>query len=120
MTATEHDLGDEQTICPTCSYADRVGCWPNSSQGTHCAGCHRSWSGIAEAHCMVCHEHFSAPTVYDKHRKGTACMSPAAMAEAVTKAGNTVFMQVGRKDGLVWSGWRDSGDRPWEYSYECH
>jgi hypothetical protein len=42
------------------------------------AGCNcgRRWTGLAQAHCMSCHEHFSSVTGFDKHRSTGRCTPP--------------------------------------------
>jgi hypothetical protein len=53
------------TTCPTCSYADQHGWWGH--QGTHCRGCHRSWTSTAQAHCAVCCVHFTSDSAAERH-----------------------------------------------------
>ncbi len=54
-------------ICAPCAYADEHGWWGPGHPGTHCRSCHRSWAGLARAHCMVCHETFSTTGVANRH-----------------------------------------------------
>ena len=53
--------------CSICAYADRHGWWGPGHRGTHCRGCHRSWTSTREAHCVVCHAHFSADSAAERH-----------------------------------------------------
>lgn len=44
--------------------------------------CGASWTGMARAHCGGCHELFSGPSSFDKHRsakKGYICVDPASV-----------------------------------------
>ena len=53
--------------CPVCAYADEDGWWGPAHHGTHCRGCHRSWTSLAQAHCVTCHQQFVSATVADRH-----------------------------------------------------
>lgn len=37
--------------------------------GTAHCDCGRQWTGLREAHCSVCHRHFSTPRNFDAHRQ---------------------------------------------------
>jgi hypothetical protein len=68
---------EEQDLeCTTCAYANEHGWWGTDHQGTHCRVCHRSWRGLKEIHCVVCHEHFSTPNNLDLHKDGSKCIPP--------------------------------------------
>jgi hypothetical protein len=43
--------------------------------------CGRKWTGLSEAHCTVCHEHFSGVSAFDAHRPGNikGCVDPATL-----------------------------------------
>lgn len=101
--------------CDICSYADIHGSWPPDHRGTHCAdtaeatgmnpGCHRSWSGRSEAHCTVCHQHFTSDRVAELHvsyctrdRTGTA----ERLRLAARRDGSPIFATTTRKDGEAW------------------
>lgn len=88
--------------CSICTYATQHGSWPPSHRGTHCDGCHRSWAGLREAHCVECHAHFSADSIADKHRKGYVCLTADEMRQTVSKAGNPVFREVMTPNGVLW------------------
>ncbi len=45
-----------------------------------CTKCGRTWTGVTQAHCTVCHEHFSTVKNFDAHRVARPprkCASPA-------------------------------------------
>ncbi len=72
-------------------------------------GCGRQWSGTVQAHCTVCHEHFSTVNNFDKHepnRRG--CKKPAEMTRK--KLDGTVvpvFKGVEERYGVTWVGWSE-------------
>lgn len=39
-----------------------------------CHGCDARWSGLAMAHCSVCHATFSSVGLFDKHRRAARCV----------------------------------------------
>jgi hypothetical protein len=41
-----------------------------------CAGCTQSWGGLKRAHCAACHETFSTPNNFDRHRRNFTCLAP--------------------------------------------
>lgn len=46
--------------------------------------CGRRWTALREAHCPVCHRHFSTARWFDAHRKGmgrTGCLDPATIPD---------------------------------------
>lgn len=51
--------------CPACAYAEAEGHWPDV--GTHCSDCHRTWTGMKEAHCPRCHLHFASDSTAEIH-----------------------------------------------------
>jgi hypothetical protein len=62
-TSTDHLTAD----CDICTYARLHAGWPPQHRGTHCRDCHRSWTGLARAHCVVCHATFSTNGTADLH-----------------------------------------------------
>lgn len=52
---------------------------------TGCAKCTNRWSGLNTAHCPACHETFTSPSAFDKHRTGNhaddtrTCLPPATI-----------------------------------------
>jgi hypothetical protein len=88
--------------CPVCSYADEHGAWPPAHRGTHCRACHRSWTGLKEAHCVVCCAHFSTDNHAQSHRgpHGT-CLDPAGVLRNDTQPR---LRLVDRGSGPVWVG----------------
>ena len=63
-----------------------------------CRGCDRRWTGLKEAHCSVCHEHFSSPYTFDAHRDRGRCKQPGRV-----KIGDRKLKKVQRASGPVWS-----------------
>ena len=57
----------EPDACPLCAYAGAHGWWGTGHKGTHCRRCHRSWTSTREAHCVVCHAHFTADSAAEHH-----------------------------------------------------
>lgn len=96
--------------CDICLYAAEHGSWPPTHRGTHCE-CHRSWTGRREAHCMgttregiVCHQHFSADSVADRHRRGGYCMTREEMTVTRSKSGVLLFRECDTPKGKIWRG----------------
>jgi hypothetical protein len=50
--------------------------------------CGRRWTGLAQAHCTVCHRHFSTDGAADRHRKQASCMDPLLV---LRRDGSPVF-----------------------------
>jgi len=44
-----------------------------------CRDCGRRWNGRNEAHCATCHEHFSAPDNFTRHRVDGVCAWPGGV-----------------------------------------
>lgn len=43
--------------------------------------CGRQWTGMTEAHCTVCHEHFSGVSAFDAHHPSVhGCDDPATLS----------------------------------------
>lgn len=59
---TSHDRS-----CELCDHAAEHGAWPPEHRGTHCRVCHRSWRSLVEAHCTICHLHFSTDNTATVH-----------------------------------------------------
>ena len=62
-------LSASQATCKECAH-NLKNAWFGLAKGTHCRGCHKSWS--AGSHCYGCHRHFSSGTGFDLHQRG-AC-----------------------------------------------
>jgi len=92
--------------CEICSYADVNGSWPTDHNGTHCRVCHRSWTGLKEIHCVVCHEHFSTPNNLDLHKDGTKCILPQ---DVKNSKGETLMKSTEGPNGVTW---RLTGEAP--------
>lgn len=90
--------------CIPCRNAAEIGWWGPEHRGTHCRVCHRSWTGLTEAHCVKCHEHFASPSTADLHDPAGVCQKPR---DAVRKDGLPVFAARQRRSGLVWVRWDD-------------
>lgn len=88
--------------CKVCAYAAIHACWPKDHRGTHCRDCHRSWTGLKEAHCVTCHEHFSTDAHAESHRGSRgACVHPASV---LRKDGEARMRLTDRGSGPVWVG----------------
>lgn len=44
-----------------------------------CKGCTNRWTGMKMAHCPSCHETFSTPANFDRHRKNGKCVEPTSV-----------------------------------------
>lgn len=68
-----------------------------------CSACERFWTGTVQAHCTVCHQHFSTANVFDMHRRGRGddrdCVYPGDVTNA---AGVPRMRQVQSKHGMTW------------------
>lgn len=95
--------------CVVCETARVTGWW--GQNGTHCGlepsgnDCHRSWSAMREAHCAVCHQHFTSDSVAVLHEP-YCTPDPVVTAESMVNAryvsGSLLFEVVDRKSGLTW------------------
>lgn len=81
-------------MCPTCDYAKRHAHWP--TPGTHCPGCHRTWTSRSQAHCAGCHEQFSTANGFDLHFP--RCVS----RHGVSETGEVEYPGMVRDEGGVW------------------
>lgn len=54
----------EPDKCQVCATIQREG-WNGESNLSHCRNCHAVWSGIASAHCTLCHRLFSSNSAVD-------------------------------------------------------
>jgi hypothetical protein len=76
---------------------------------TWSCSCGRQWSGLTQAHCSVCHEHFSRVANFDKHgvRRG-GCPHPSK-AKHRKKDGTVVplLKPVDTIYGVMWVSWSD-------------
>lgn len=62
--------------CTVCDHA-RIHGWDGLKHGTHCRGCHRTWTGLKELHCTRCHQHFASEAGADAHQpRGIRCRKP--------------------------------------------
>ena len=52
--------------CEACAFGAEYHRWPTTA-GTHCRGCHRSWTSTKQAHCTVCCGQFAGNKVADLH-----------------------------------------------------
>lgn len=64
-----------------------------------CRDCGRRWASLVQAHCVVCHQHFSGMTAADRHQRKGRCLSPSDVGLVVSD----------EKHGAVW---RFRGSRP--------
>lgn len=65
--------------------------------------CGRRWSGLGQAHCSICHRHFSTVTNFDRHKPSyDGCLDPAAITNRRT--GNPVLKLSSGPLGGTWVG----------------
>lgn len=50
--------------------------------GHPCGSCEATWTGLAAAHCPSCHDTFSTVALFDRHRRGSACLDPSTVLDA--------------------------------------
>lgn len=71
--------------------------------------CGRKWSGLAQAHCTVCHEHFSTVANFDIHGPRRAgCPHPSTQTRQ--KQDGTVVPRLKAVEGsfgVTWVGWTE-------------
>ena len=98
---------DHSTVCGTCEYARAHGGWPPAHRGTHCSTCHLSWTGLARAHCTVCHALFATDGTARLHWSGggydAVHIDPA---KVIDKTGAPKLVR--DSDGI----WHQAGNRP--------
>lgn len=47
--------------------------------------CGRTWTGLSQAHCTICHEHFSTVANFDRHKPSrSGCMNPSTIVNRRT------------------------------------
>ena len=59
-----------------------------------CRDCHKTWTGLAKAHCVVCHETFSTNGTADLHWRKSGHIDPQTVPR-IWKATDGTFRQVG-------------------------
>jgi hypothetical protein len=62
--------------------------------------CGRQWTGLAEAHCPTCHEHFSTVANFDRHRPGKGGCQPPSLMRG--RDGDLVFRPSRGPYGITW------------------
>lgn len=55
--------------------------------------CGGRFTGLSTAHCTVCHETFTSPTGFDRHRRYGKCLDPARLWD---NSGYRIFKLVDR------------------------
>lgn len=65
--------------------------------------CEGRYTGLKTAHCTVCHETFTTPAGFDRHRSRGTCLDPATM---VNSKSEPVFKNAGR----AYKCWAFSGE----------
>lgn len=88
-----------ERVCAICTFAEEHG----YTEVFHCPDCHRSWRGLAEAHCpnRECCQHFTSDAAFDLHlTEKDGCKDPAS---ARRKNGMAVYRLVERAGGPAWS-----------------
>jgi len=64
--------------------------------------CGRQWKGLNQAHCTVCHEHFSTVRNFDLHKPSyNGCLHPA---EVTNRAGLPLLKPSEGPYGVTWVG----------------
>jgi hypothetical protein len=66
-----------------------------------CARCTNRWDGLRTAHCSACHETFTTPGVFDKHRRDSNCLQPHAAGLVLTTRAYRCWATPSRP-GMVW------------------
>lgn len=62
--------------------------------------CGRTWTGYQEAHCTVCHVHFSGVSAFDAHRPSyTGCGDPATLR----RGGMNLMVEKKSPHGVTWT-----------------
>jgi hypothetical protein len=90
--------------CRPCIHAGLFGWWgppllKDLNAHTHCHNCHRSWRGIKEAHCNVCHEQFASNEAAAKHWTDNRHVYPT---EVEGLNGKPRFCEQPSEFGRVW------------------
>lgn len=71
--------------------------------------CGRHWTGMSQAHCGICHAHFSTVANFDRHKPSyNGCGNPA---EVRNRKGETILKLVEGPFGGTWTG-LGSNDAP--------
>lgn len=92
------------TKCAPCAFAAVHYWFGPDHKGAHCRDCHRSWTGLSEVHCHLCHEHFSAGSTADLahpnwRSDGPSCVPPGSV---FTKAGVARLRLAESINGPIW------------------
>ncbi len=61
--------------------------------------CGRTWTGLAQAHCAACCEHFGSVAGFDRHRRSGRCQDPAGIT---SRTGRRVFRSADGPLGGTW------------------
>ena len=89
--------GSDEAACDVCAYAARESWWGPGR--THHNTCHRTWSSLAEGHCVVCCNHFANVKAFDAHLGPDGCRPPA---EILRKDGRPRLTPRLSKWGTTW------------------
>lgn len=92
--------------CEVCRHDLEHG-WFGLKSGTHCRGCHRTWTGLKEAHCTACHELFGSVSTSDLHDPGMVCKPPGNLRRI---DGTPALRPRQRASGIVWVSNSDTAD----------
>lgn len=66
-----------------------------------CPHCWSRWDGLKTAHCAACHETFTTPGVFDKHRRDSKCLPPPDAGLLLTARAYRSWTTPG-SPGMVW------------------
>lgn len=84
----------------------------NHSDRICCTTCGRRWTALGEAHCTVCHRHFTSYAPFDLHlHTGSdgATIEHRDPTTLRTRAGQARLVLVERRSGPTWT---TAGERP--------
>jgi hypothetical protein len=66
-----------------------------------CTHCESRWDGLKTAHCSACHETFTTPGVFDKHRREGNCLPPQEAGLVLTSRAYRCWATP-RRPEMVW------------------
>jgi hypothetical protein len=69
--------------------------------------CGGRFTGLRTAHCTVCHQTWTSPAGFDRHRRYGKCLTPDTMRD---KAGYLIWHNVFQDAGRAYPCWSFTGD----------
>ncbi|HET6914880.1 MAG TPA: hypothetical protein VFH56_02205 [Acidimicrobiales bacterium] len=80
--------------------------------------CGREWTGLAQAHCSICHVHFSTVANFDRHKPSYAgCLDPA---EITNRKGEALLRPDVGRFGITWVGASERPDLSGDPGNDAH